>query len=400
VLTDKAVKAIKIPEGKRFQKVSDGRGLYLYCTPEGLRSWRYDYRLNGKRPTITLGTYPDTSLAEARERHTEARKLVKSGTDPLLARQREKQAALISTGNTVKAVAEDWFAETVKHRSQAWAIGVRSRLDKYVFPNLGHRPIQDVEPLDLLTLEKDIARTLPKTAQRVHDLLTRVWAYGVRNLRVKGNPLRDLRGAFMVPAVKHHKPMAEAEIPRYLTTVEGYSGRAETKLACKLLLLTMTRKSELIRARWLEFDFDTRTWIIPGERMKGRLPHIVPLADEVLAAFQLLKSIAGASEYVFPHFANPQKTMSSATLNEAFTRMKLDICPHGLRGTASTILNESGLFRPDAIERQLAHVEKNAVRAAYNSAQYLEERRKLMQWWATFCLTPPESNVVALKRRA
>jgi integrase len=228
--------------------------------------------------------------------------------------------------------------------------------------------------------------------------LARVFSFAIRNLRTKANPAREIQGAIVVPQATHHKPIAAKNIPAFIDKIDGYAGRVQTKLAAKLLLMTMVRKRELIEATWEEIDLDEAVWTIPAERMKRRHGHVVPLSKQALEAFKELQPMACGSRYVFPNFGNPRKPMSAATLNVAFDRLNLTISPHSLRATASTVLNESNRFRSDVIERQLSHIERNRIRAAYNAAEYMDERRAMLQWWADFIDRP--ANVVALKKRA
>jgi integrase len=396
MLTDKAVKAAKPAPGNRYRKLADQGGLYLFCTVDGTRSWRYDYRLAGQRRTFCIGTYPEVSLADAREHHAEARKLVAVGQCPVLIKRRKRQAAILGAENTVKAIAETWYAELAPHKSESWCKGVRGRLYKYIYPAMGTLPITDVEAADVLALVKGIK--FAKTAEYVRQILARVFSFAIRNLRAKTNPAREIQGAVIVPQATHHKPIAAKSIPAFIEKIDGYAGRIQTKLAAKLLLLTMVRKRELIDATWDEVDLDSGVWTIPAERMKRRNGHVVPLARQALKAFKDLKPIACGSRYVFPHFGDPRKPMSASTINLMFDRLGLTVSPHSLRATASTILNEANLFRPDVIERQLSHIERNRIRAAYNAAEYMDERRKMLQWWADFIDRP--ANVVPLKKRA
>jgi len=387
MLTDKAVKAAKPQPGKTYRKLADQGGLYLFCTTDGTRSWRYDYRLAGVRKTFTIGLYPETSLAEAREHHGDARKLVGAGECPVLIKRRKRQAAALGAENTVRAIAEAWYAELAPHKSESWRDGVRGRLDKYIYPAMGGVPITEVEPADVLALVKGIAVSFPKTGEYVRQILAR-----------KTNPAREIQGAVIVPAATHHKPIAAKEVPAFIEKIDGYSGRAHTKLAAKLLLLTMLRKCELIEATWSEIDLDNALWTIPAERMKRRHGHVVPLSKQALEAFQELQPMACGSKFVFPNFSNPRKPMSPATLNAMFVRLKIKVAPHSLRATASTIINEANQFRSDVIERQLSHIERNRIRAAYNAAEYMDERRAMLQWWADFIDRP--ANVVQIKKRA
>jgi integrase len=402
MLTDKAVKAASPAPGKRFRKLYDTGGLYLFVTAADgssgsvLRSWRYGYRLHGKQQTFAIGRYPAVGLAEARERHQAARKLVELGKSPVVVKRQAKHAARLGAASTVQAIGEAWYAELAPHKSEAWRKQARSWLDTKIYPSMGGSPISEVEPADVLALCKGIAATHPKTGEYIRLTLSRIFSYAIRNLRAKHNPAREVQGAIVVPPAEHHKPIPAKQIPAFIEALDRYPGRLSTKLAAKLLLLTMVRKRELINATWDELDLKEGIWTIPPERMKRREPHIVPLSKQALAGFKELKPMASGSRYVFPNLGRLDKPMGASSLNVAFERMKLAVTPHGLRATASTILNESGAFRPDVIERQLSHIERNRVRASYNRAEYLEERREMLQWWADFIDKPV--NVVALRK--
>ena len=396
MLTDKAVKAAKPAPGNQYRKLADQGGLYLFCTLDGTRSWRYDYRLAGKRKTLAIGLYPETSLAEAREHHSDARKLVAAGSCPVLIKRRKRQAAALGTKNTVKAIAEEWYAELAPHKSKSWQDGVRGRLAKYVYPAMGNLPITDIEAADVLALVKPIK--FPKTAEYVRQILARVFSYAIQNLKVKTNPARELQGVIKVPPATHHKPIPAKAIPDFIKKIDADPGRMQTKLAGKLLMFTMVRKCELVRATWEEVDLESGIWTIPEDRMKRRLGHLVPLSTQALELFKEVQPLACGSRYVFPNLGDPRKHMSPGTPNLLFERMGLDVSPHSLRATASTVLNESNQFRSDAIERQLAHIDKNQTRGSYNAAEYIDERREMLQWWADFIDRP--ANVVSIKKRA
>jgi integrase len=404
MLTDKAVKAARPAPGKRYRKLYDGGGLYLFVTAADgskgpvLRSWRYGYRLHGRQQTFAIGRYPAVGLAEARERHQAARKLVEVGKSPVVVKRQARNAARLGAANTVQAIGDAWYAELAPHKSEAWRKQARSWLDTKIYPSMGNGPISEVEPADVLALCKGIAATHPKTGEYIRLTLSRVFSYAIRNLRTKHNPAREVQGAIVVPPAEHYKPIPAKQIPAFIEALDAYPGRLATKLAAKLLLLTMVRKRELIQATWDELDLKEGLWTIPPERMKRREPHVVPLSPQALEAFKELKPMASGSRYVFPNLGRLDRPMGASTINVAFDRMKLKVTPHGLRATASTILNESGAFRPEVIERALSHIERNRIRAAYNRAEYLEERRAMLTWWADFIDEPV--NVVAMRKRS
>jgi integrase len=309
-----------------------------------------------------------------------------------------------SAANTVRALGESWFTELAEHRSATWRENARRWLDDRIYPELGSRPADSVEPAEILALIRRVAEEgHAKTAEYIRQTLSRIFQHGVRNLRCKGDPAHACRGAIIVPPATHHRPLSAKELPGFLESIDNYAGRRPTVIAGQLLLLTIVRKSELIGARWNELEVDGAEplWRVPGERMKGGVDHLVPLSRQAAALFRELKPLSCGSEYMFPHLGSLDKPMSKSTLNAMFDRLKLDVTPHAIRATASTLMNESGLFRSDVIERVLAHVERNRVRASYNAAEYLPERRKILQWWADYLDgLRAGGDVVAFKRPA
>lgn len=397
MLTDTAIRAAK-PRQKPY-KLHDSGGLYVYVSTTGARSWRYDYRLAGQRKTFTVGLYPTVDLKKARRRHHEARDMVERGESPSLAKKRARQAAVLKAGNTVSAMAESWFEENAPTKSASWRASQRRWIDKHIKPAFGSRPVADVEPADVLALIKTIARAHPKTAEHVRQTCARIFQYAIRTLRAKQNPAREVAGAIVIPPTVHHKALPAKQIPTFLETLDRDTGRLSTKLAIKALLLTVVRKNELAAAKQDEFDLVEALWTIPAERMKMKRTHLVPLSKQAVATFRELFALAGTSRYVLPHMGDVSKHMNEATFNFAFWRMKIENVPHSLRGTFSTWANERG-FNPDAIERQLAHVERNKIRGSYNAAEYLPERRALMQAWADACEGQADNVVNIGKRRA
>jgi integrase len=248
-----------------------------------------------------------------------------------------------------------------------------------------------------------VAKDHPKSAEYIRQTLSRIFIYGVRNQRCVNDPAHAVRGAIVVPAPVSYQPMRGGQICGFLEGIRAYQGRRPTIIAAELLLLTCLRKAEVIGAEAAEIDFEEAVWRIPGSRMKGKLDHIVPVSSQALELFREAVSLNFGSKYVFPHLGRLDKPMSKSTLNVMFARCGLTVPPHAMRGTFSTAANESGKFRPDVIERVLAHVERNRVRRAYNAAEYMSERRELLQWWADFVNTKPGANVTALakhRRRA
>jgi len=384
VLTATRVRQAK-PKTNAY-KLVDGGGLYLYVSPKGAKSWRYDFRLAGRRETLVIGQYPDKDLAEARNDHQGARKVVARGESPARAKQADKLAKRGAAEDTFAGNAEEWFKRKAASRSASWRDNARRWLDRDILPAIGRKPIRDVTAADVLTLLRKMESSgIARSAEYARQVIVQVFQYAIQNLRVNVNPAREVKGAIELPPPVRRAPLTIKEIPAFMRAADRYTGRPETKLAIRLLALTFVRKMELVEATWDEIDFDNAQWRIPVERMKADAPHIVPLSSQAMNALIELKKVSGKSRYLFPHLSRLDAPMGASTLNCAFERIGYGgrFTPHGLRATASTILNEQG-FRVDVIERQLAHAERNAVRAAYNHADYLDERRSMMQHWADY----------------
>jgi len=381
-LTDAKVRGCK-PRNKQY-KLTDGDGLYLLVKPNGGKYWRYKYRFAGKEKLLALGAYPDLGVGDARELHAQARKNLALGNDPAEVKKEAKRQAVLNGEHTFEALAKEW-CESRKHKwVTSYSEAMVDRLERHIFPTLGGRPIKDITAPEFLAVvrvvEKNGALDL---AQRLMQASGQIFRYAIATGRAERNPLADLRGALKPPVRKHQAYLKEDELPAYLKKLGVYDGSPQTKLALKFLLLTFVRTTELRAATWREIDFDNAQWRIPAERMKMRDPHIVPLSKQAIALLRELELFTGQWQHVFANQHNPASFMSENTMLYALYRMGYHsrATGHGFRSTASTILNENG-FQPDVIERQLAHGERNAVRAAYNHAQYLPERRKMMQWWA------------------
>lgn len=393
-LTDKTIRTL-ITDGSP-QKFFDEKGLYLYVTSGGLKSWRYDYRVGGKRGTVTFGKYPEVSLANARKKHLDARTALANGGDPARERKIEKLERQNRLNNTFDDVATAWFDGKQERRSAVWRETHSLYLKRDLSPSLGNLPLVEITGETLLAvLEKSRARSGARTADRVRQTAVQVFDYGKRKLKVSVNVARGLAGWAEgdMPPKQHRAWLKGAELPTFLAAVDKYPGYLTTKYAALLLLSSMVRKRELTEAQWSEFDLVNAMWTVPAVRMK--LPteekarrsngHDVPLSSQALAILKLLKPLTSGSVYLFPSNVSLEKPMSASTLNVMFNRMGFGglLTPHGMRASASTILNEMG-FRADVIERQLAHVERNQVRRAYNHAEFIDERRQLMQAWADY----------------
>ena len=382
MLTDTLVRKSKAPA--KPTKLADERGLYLLLTTSGGKLWRFKYRFAGKEKLLSLGSYPDVPLAKARDAREEARRLLAEGVDPSAARQQERRERADAAANDFEAVAREWLDNVKPRWTPVYHGDTLKRFEAYVFPGIGRKPIASVTAPDLLRLLRKVeARGTVETAHKVARACGQVFRYGIASSRCERNPGADLRGALKArPKAKPMAALPAAELPTFLQKIDEYDGDLQTTLALRLLALTFVRTNELRGASWTEIDFEKAEWVIPAERMKTRVPHHVPLSRQALDAFRQLQTINGKWQWVFPGRA-PTKPMSKNTVLFALYRMGYHsrMTGHGFRALASTALNEMG-YRPDVIERQLAHTEKNAVRAAYHRSQYLEERTTMMQTWA------------------
>jgi integrase len=383
-LSDAKVRNAK-PRIKPY-KIADGEGLFLFITPAGGKYWRLKYFFGGKEKLLAVGVYPEITLADARERRAQARKLLAAGRDPGEAKKESKRLAAFKSANTFEAVAREWLEK----RKHAWApitVEVKlARLERYILPKLGDRPIAEITPPEVLAMLRAVedGGTLD-TARRVMQICGQIFMFAIATGRAERNPVPDLRGALKTPVVKHRAYLQASDLPHFLEKLEAYDGHLQTKLALRFLLLTFVRTIELRAAQWKEIDWDKAEWRIPAERMKMRQLHIVPLSTQAVAVLRELQDHSSHRQHIFPNQHNPATFMSENTMLYALYRMGYHsrTTAHGFRSTASTILNEHD-FRADVIERQLAHGERDKVRAAYNHAQYLPERRKMMQWWADY----------------
>jgi integrase len=367
-------------------KIADGDGLFLLITPSGSKYWRLKYFFAGKEKLLALGVYPEVSLSDARERRVQARKVLAAGRDPGEAKKVAKQTVAIKSANTFEVVAREWF----DNRKPQWAeTTVRpklARLERYILPTLGSRPISEITAPEVLAMLRVVeAKGTHETTRRLMEMCGQIFMYAIATARAERNPIPDLRGALKSPIRKHYSYLKASDLPAYLKRLDAYDGYEITKLALRLLLLTFVRTTELRGARWNEIDWKKAEWRIPPERMKMKEMHVVPLSRQALSVLRELQGRSGNREHVFPNQHNPANCMSENTMLFALYRMGYHsrATGHGFRSTASTILNEQG-FRADVIERQLAHSERDNVRAAYNHAQYLPERRQMMQWWADY----------------
>lgn len=385
-LSDTQIRKAK-PDTKTY-RLTDGGGLYLVVSPTGGKLWRVKFRFNRLEKLMGLGRYPEVSLAMARERHAAARRLLADGIDPMEARKAQRLAiAPQEPATTFEYVAGLWLKHWQAGVTKRHADIVSRRLDTNVFPLLGARPIGEIETPELVAMVKAIegrgVTYLPKSAM---ETCGQIFRYAIAHGMCKRNPVADIKPADVLkPRTTTHRARVDAAaLPGLLRSIEVYQGTQVTRLACKLMALTFVRTAELIGAEWSEFDIPGRVWRIPKERMKMDSPHIVPLATQTIELLRLLLAVTGGSKYLFPG-SQGAATISNNTILYALYRMgyKGDMTGHGFRGVASTLLHEQG-WPHDHIELQQAHVQRDAVSAAYNFALYLEPRARMMQAWADF----------------
>lgn len=385
-LTNTAVINAK-PKEKPY-RLSDEKGMYLEITPTGAKYWRLKYRFAGKEKRLALGVYPDVTLKDAREKRDSARALLANGVDPGIHKQITKRAAKVAAANSFEAVAREWFTKFSTQWVASHSDKIIRRLERDIFPWLGNRPIGEIEPPELLeVLHRVEKRGAIETAHRALQNCGQIFRYAIATSRAKRDPAADLRGALTPSVEKHHPTITDPKaIGDLLRDIEGYKGSFVTKCALQLAPLVFVRPGELRKAEWSEFNLDGAEWRIPAERMKMREQLIVPLASQAVVVLRALHPLTGEGRFVFPGARSYTRPMSENTVNAALRRLGYDkeqMTGHGFRSMASTLLNEQGWNR-DAIERQLAHGDRNSMRATYNFAEYLPERRKMMQAWADY----------------
>ena len=371
----------------RDYKLSDGGGLYLLVRANGAKLWRLNYRYLEKYRTLAFGSWPEVSLADARSRRDEARRLLASGLDPSHQQKIDAAKARIEENDTFKSVAVEWIAKNEREGMAEITLNkIRWLLDK-AYPKIGTRPIAKITAHEVLLVLRSIEATgRYESARRMRSVLGRIFRYAVATTRAERDPTGDLRGALTVPKSKHlaaiTTPNRAGELMR---AIEGYTGHAITLYALRLSAHLFVRPGELRQAEWAEFDFDRSVWNLPAEKMKMRRPHRVPLSTQVTSLFEELWELTGTGRYCFPSFRTGQRPMSENTVNAALRALGFgqeEMTAHGFRAMAATLLNESGRFNPDAIERQLAHMENDGVRRAYTRGEYWNERVTMMQFWS------------------
>ena len=400
-LTDSAIKTAK-PKDKPY-KLSDAHGLYLEITPTGSKLWRLKYRIAGKEKKLAFGAYPLTTLAEAREHRDTARKLLADGIDPGEQKKADRQAHKV-TGMTFEALAREWYAYTSPRWAESTARKSRLYLENDIIPIIGARPVKAITRPELVELVRKVeARGTLNAAGKIRQWLHQIYRFGLASGVVDSNPATDLDVvAAPAKAARHHPHVTFAELPELLGKIDTTNISTLTRCAIRLLVLTAVRPGELRAAPWSEFDLEAATWTIPKERMKARRPHVVPLPRQALTILRTLEEISGGYALLFPGQQKADRPMSDNTINKALRLMGYEgrQTGHGFRHLLSTELNGRG-YNKDWIERQLAHGDNDEIRATYNHAAYLEQRREMMQAWAdSIDALCAGANVVSIKRKA
>lgn len=377
----------------------DGKGLCVRVSaqPKDTKSWIFSYYRphTGKRANISLGLYPTVSLAAARRTREEYLELLSQKIDPAHYRAEQKRAKSEAHANTLRKVAEKWFAIKRSRVSEAYAADIWRSLESHIFPKLGDTPLHQIKPRHVIEVLKPVAakgalETVRRMCQRVNDIMD----FAVISDLIDSNPLTMISKAFESPTKENMPSLKPEELPVLMQTLARASIKLTTRCLIEWQLQTMVRPGEAAGTRWEEIDFEKKTWTIPAERMKKKRPHVVPLTPQSLALLEVMKPIS-RNEYVFPSDRNPRTHTNEQTANMALKRMGFGgrLVAHGLRSLASTILNDVGHFDPDVIEAALAHTDKNEVRAAYNRAQYLKRRRDMMNWWSDHIVTAAAGNM-------
>jgi integrase len=387
-LNDLAIK--RAQPGAKIIKLSDGGGLQLWITPDGAKRWRMAYRFGGVQKTLAIGVYPVIGLKEAREAREAARQTLARGQDLSQAKREAKAAKAAKDANTFAAVAAELTEKKRRDGKAAATLKKFAWFMSFAFPALGARVINEITARDVLAVLKDVeSRGVHETARKLRTAIGDVFRYAIATARAENDPTTALRGALVTPTVT---PRAAIVGPKafggLLRAIEDYQGAPETRAALELLALTFVRPGELRAAEWAEFDLESAIWEIPAGRMKMRKAHRVPLAPRAVAILQELRKLNGNDRFLFPSVRSVARCMSENTLNAALRRMGFkneDMTSHGFRASASSMLNESGLWNADAIERQLAHVDGDSVRRAYARAEFWDERVHMMAWWADRC---------------
>jgi integrase len=386
-LTDAQIRQIK-PELKDC-KLYDGGGLYLLIRPNGSKLWKHKLTVNGREQKLSYGSYPLVTLKAARARRDEAKLALSRGEDPVQRRRDEKLAAALNADNRFDAIAEEFIAKREAEGLASTTLAKARWFLKLLHPTIGHRPIAEITPQELLAALKKIERKGHReSAKRTRAFASRVFQYGVMTQRCASDPAHPLRGALVAPVAKHYAAITEpAALGRLLRSIDEFDGYPVTRAALRITPHVFVRPGELRLADWTEFDLDNGEWRIPAGRMKARRPHTVPLSRQVTEMLGELRGAGNGRGLVFASLHARGRPLSENTVNQALRRLgysSTEMTAHGFRSTASTLLNESGLWTPDAIERALAHQDANAIRGIYHRGTHWEERKRMAQWWSDY----------------
>lgn len=385
-LTDVKVRNAK--PSQKAVKLSDSGGMYLYVTPAGGKCWRLKYRFNGKEKTLSLGMFPDVGLGDAREKRDTARKLLAKGVDPGEEKKRERAAVFLTASNTFEVIAREWHAKFKNDWTEEHAERLLHRIERNIFPWLGHRPIIEITAPEILAVLRRVETRSLEVAHRVKTCCSQIFRYAIATGRAERNPVPDLQGALGKLKKNHYAaPTDPKKVAPLLKAIDVYEGSFVVQCALKLAPLVFLRPGELRAAEWVEFDLETAQWNIPAERMKMGIAHLVPLSVQSIDILKELQPLTGRGKYVFPSARSVLRCMSENAVNAALRRMGFErdeITGHGFRAMARTILDEILEFRPDIIEHQLAHTVKDPNGRAYNRTAHLVERRRMMQVWADY----------------
>lgn len=387
-LTDVAIRNAK--PGPKPVKLSDGGGMHLLVTPAGGKLWRLKYRIDGREKLLAIGVYPEIGLGEARRRREEAREMIALGKDPSREKRRDKLRSRIQAADTFKAISDEFCLKRRRDGQKGWAPATATRSEyllSLVCGSIGHLPIGEIEPMDVLTAIRRIeGKGKLESARRSLQLAGAVFRYAVATARLGSDPTRDLRGALTAPTVTHYGAITDPKkVGELLRAIDDYEGSGITKLALQIAPHVFVRPGELRHAEWSEIDLDGALWIIPPGKMKMRKAHHVPLSRQTVELFRHVRAVTGPTGYVFPSVRTRTRPMSENTINASLRRLGYatdEMTAHGFRAMASTLLNESGRWNPDAIERALAHGDTDKVRAAYHRGAHWDERVAMAQWWS------------------
>ena len=385
-LTDTQIRKVKSRE-KSF-KLADGKGLFLVVQPNNSKYWRFRYWFSGREKLLSIGVYPEVTLAGARKKRDEAVQMLADDIDPGMAKQLKKRARKLGPENSFESVAREWHIKFSSKWTAEYGEKVLRALEMNIFPWLGNRPMNEINALELLLVLRRVEnRGAIDTTHRLRQYCGNIYRYAIVTGRADRDVSADLRGAIPPVKTRHYASIIDPKaIGGLLRAIRGYNGHLVTRCALQLAPLTFVRAGELRKAEWSEFNFETAEWKIAARRMKMKVVHIVPLSAQAIAVLREIQALTGDGKYVFPCLRSPDRPMSENAILAALRRLgyaKDEMTGHGFRSMASTLLNEQGWNR-DAIERQLSHSERDSIRAAYNYAEYLPERRRMMQHWADY----------------